>query len=61
MTFVGEPAVDAGGPLRELFCLVWQALRQNGNLFTGSENIRVLAHNVVALQQSEYEMVGRYV
>ncbi len=60
VTFVGEPAVDVGGPLRELFCLVWQALRQNGNLFAGDENARVLAHNIVALQQNEYEMVGRY-
>lgn len=61
ISFIGEPAVDDGGPLREFFCLIWQALRQNGNLFSGDENARVLGHNVLALQQKEYELVGRLV
>ena len=61
ITFVGEPAVDVGGPLREYFCLIWQALKRNGNLFVGEEHARVLRHNVLALHDNEYEIVGKFV
>ena len=56
--FIGEPAQDAGGPLREYFRLLWIALGQKCSLFTGKENARVLAHNVTAIQQRAYVIVG---
>lgn len=57
--FVGEPAIDGGGPLREYFRLLWLALNQNLALFEGRENARVLAHNISAIQQRDYIIVGR--
>ena len=56
--FIGEPAQDAGGPLREYFRLLWIALGQKCSLFTRKENARVLAHNVTAIQQREYVIIG---
>ncbi len=59
ISFIGEQAQDAGGPLREYFRLLWHSLSQDSSLFCGPENQRVVSHNVVALQRKEYEMVGR--
>ena len=59
ITFIGEQAHDAGGPLREFFRLLWQSLSKNCSLFSGQECKRILAHNVTALQQQEYLLVGR--
>ena len=56
--FVGEPALDAGGPLREYFRLLWLSLHQNLHLFNGKENVRVLAYNITAIQQQEYVIIG---
>ena len=33
VTFIGEPAVDAGGPLREYFHLLLRELAENSSLF----------------------------
>ena len=54
ITFIGEQAHDAGGPLQEFFHLLWQSLSKNCRLFSGQECKRILAHNVTALQQQEY-------
>ena len=59
--FVGEPALDAGGPLREYFRLLWLSLHQNLCLFAGKENARVLAYNITAIQQCEYVFIGHYI
>ena len=37
VVFVGEPTLDAGGPLREYFRLLWLSLHQNLHLFNGKE------------------------
>ena len=37
VVFVGEPALDAGGPLREYFRLLWLSVHQNLHLFNGKE------------------------
>lgn len=51
VTFIGEPAQDAGGPSRELF----------RNLFTGPPSARTLVHNVLALQRNEFHVVGHVI
>ena len=61
ISFIGEPAQDAGGPLREFFTLLWQTLARNSSLFNGPEESRTLAHNVCALQQEEYVIIGRLI
>jgi len=33
ITFVGEPAADKGGPLREFLCLLMSSIAENNSLF----------------------------
>ena len=47
VTFVGEPAVDQGGPLREFFHLLLCDIAQNNSLLCGCETSRVPAHNML--------------
>ena len=50
VTFLGEAAVDGGGPRREFFMLLIGAIGNNGSLFQGPPRRRVLRHNTCALQ-----------
>ena len=40
VTFVGEEAVDGGGPSREFFALALQELAEDGSIFQGSQHNR---------------------
>ena len=57
--FVGEAAVDEGGPKREFFCLLHKEL-YSSSLFAGGEQGegKVFAHNLVAVQGNEYYFYG---
>ena len=55
--FIGEPAVDEGGPRKELFFLFHRHM-QTSSLFTGQATNRSFAHNVMALQKEEYYYYG---
>ena len=55
ITFLGEPAVDDGGPRREFFMLLMGAISNNGSILDGPPNSRLLRHNVIAFQVSEHE------
>ncbi len=58
VTFVGEPAVDAGGPLREFFHrLLWE-LSQDNSLLCGPQNARVPRHSVIELERKTFFHVG---
>ena len=59
MTFIGEPAVDAGGPLREYLHLLLGEICRNNKLFQGNEKARVPVHNVVALTKQTFKYIGR--
>lgn len=61
INFIGEEALDAGGPTREFFRLVLQKISQDGSLFTGPPEARLLEHNILALQQREYQIVGHII
>jgi len=50
VSFLGEPAVDEGGPRREFFMLVLGAIANNGSLLQGPADRRVLRHNTSAFQ-----------
>jgi len=50
VTFLGEPAVDDGGPRREFFMLLMGVIGNNGSLFQGPPGKRILRHNTCALQ-----------
>lgn len=56
--FIGEPAVDDGGPLREFLYRVIVALANNDMLFSGPIKSRVPRHNLVELQKKTYFHVG---
>ena len=58
VTFLGEPAVDAGGPLREFFRLLLGELSRNNSLFCGEETARAPLHNVLALSKNTFKHVG---
>ena len=58
ITFIGEPAVDAGGPLREFFRLVMRDVINNNSLFQGSDDSRSPAHNTMELRKGTFKIVG---
>ena len=59
VTFIGEPAVDLGGPLREYFTIMMRAIAKNSSLFEGIEGQRMLRSNVSAVLEKTYFQVGR--
>lgn len=58
VTFLGEPAVDAGGPLREFFRLLLREIFRNGSLFCGPDTARYPLHNVAALTKGTFKYIG---
>ena len=56
--FVGEPAVDDGGPLREFLHLLMGEIATNNSLFCGLEDCRVPLPNMVGLEKLTYKHVG---
>lgn len=58
VTFVGEEAVDGGGPSREFFALALQELAEDGSIFQGSQHNRFFLHNVQALASRKYFYAG---
>ena len=58
VTFVGEPAVDAGGPLREYFHLLLRELAQNSSLFCGPCTSRAPKHNISELEKGTFYYIG---
>lgn len=50
VSFLGEPAVDGGGPRREFFMLLMGSIANNSSLLDGPPDRRVLRHNTTALQ-----------
>ena len=58
VTFIGEPGVDEGGPLREFLFLLVTSIAQNNTLFHGGPTSRVPMHNVVELERMTYYHVG---
>ena len=59
--FVGEPSVDEGGPRREFFQLVIKEVFMMSGLFHGWPQNVVLAHNVEALADNRYLLVGKLI
>ena len=57
--FVGEPAIDHGGPKRELFTLLRRFLGTNNSLFEGPPNRRLPRHNIIALIDNFYFLIGK--
>ena len=61
VTFVGEPAVDEGGPLREYLHLLMGVVGSHNDLFRGDDYSRVPCPNLRALQQKTYKYIGQMI
>ena len=58
ITFLGESAVDTGGPRREFFRLLLIELFSASNLFEGYPSAVTPTHNVLALSNGCYRTAG---
>ena len=58
MTFVGESAVDDGGPRREYFRLVLAEMMKQSHLLAGPPSCKVPQHNALALRNGEFYLIG---
>lgn len=56
--FIGEPAVDEGGPRNEFFSLLHREMASS-SLFFGEPGSKCFNHNVIALEQNEYLFYGQ--
>ena len=61
ITFIGESAVDGGGPRREFFMLLMNAIRENNSHLDGHSSTRILRHNITALQEELYLCMGKMI
>ena len=59
VTFIGEPAVDEGGPLREFFHLLTTEIARKNLIFCGEDNRRVPQHSITELESRTYYSVGK--
>ena len=58
--FVGEEAVDLGGPKREFFSILFQSLEQQ-RIVVGNSSCLTFSHDVIAYDEREYEICGNLV
>lgn len=59
--FVGEPSVDDGGPRREFFELLMREAFTTSGLFVGWPQNVIPTHNVQALADNKYYVVGKII
>ena len=58
VSFVGESAVDEGGPLREYLSILIASIASNNNLFQGDAQRRLPRPNLAELEKKSYYYVG---
>lgn len=61
VTFIGESAIDTGGPRREFFRLLSIALFSTCNLFEGYPSSVTPSHNVLSLNGQHYKNAGKMI
>ncbi len=61
VTFLGESGVDDGGLTRDFFTEVLRAIFNNPMLFDGDERSRSVRHNMQALDDGDYKLVGQLI
>ena len=59
--FIGEEAVDLGGPKREFFHLLMQDIFNKSKMFGGYPDNVVPFHDVVAVTNNVYYIVGKMI
>lgn len=61
VTFLGEPAVDEGGPRREFLRLLMKAVSEQSSLLAGPPTRKVLLHNSLAMSKGHYRCMGEMI
>ena len=61
VVFIGEEAVDEGGPRREFFHLLTRDIFCKSGLFVGYPDHVVPSHNVRAVEQNKFYIAGRMI
>ena len=61
VTFIGEPAVNEGGPRREFFSLVLAKIASDRSIFHGPEDSRTFIRNFQGVQNRLFYIVGMLV
>lgn len=61
VTFLGEPAVDEGGPRREFLRLLMKAVSEQSSLLVGLPTRKVLLHNALAMSKGHYRCMGEMI
>ena len=61
VVFIGEPAIDEGGPLCEFFRLLMLEIENDSSLFCGAEGNKAPMHNLIALQRNDFFNVGKVI
>lgn len=56
--FVGEPAVDEGGPRNEFYSLLHSEMSKSGQ-FIGEQNRKCFNHDILALEQGNFFIYGQ--
>ena len=59
--FIGEKGADGGGPRREFFFRMIDAMGRQNMLFEGPENCRSPTHNFMALRAKDYYLLGKII
>jgi hypothetical protein len=60
MVFLGEPAEDYGGPLREFFTLLMHHIPHTG-LFEGKPHHYIPTHDTTRMMEREYCLAGKMI
>ena len=60
VTFIGEPAVDDGGPCREFFSLALMKMSEDTTVFQGPPQCRSFVHNIQGLQKRTFFYAGLF-
>lgn len=58
ITFLSEPAVDAGGPIKEFFYILLQEIARNRSLFHGDETSLFPVHNMFEISKNTFYYIG---
>lgn len=58
VNFIGEPAVDGGGPRREFYRLLVEAACTASGLLEGSEGRKIPMHHCAALRAKKFKLLG---
>lgn len=61
VTFIGEEAVDDGGPRRELFSFLMKDAFSSSGLFSGWPSNVAPVHNVDAVATNKFYLVGKMI